>query len=69
MFLSDADVRTMTGIDPAIHRPVKLKNWLEGRGYVENQTFFRRADGWYSVMQPQARTAVVPARPQVRRRA
>jgi len=69
MFLPDADVEAMTGISREKHRPVKLKNWLLDRGYVENETFFRRTDGWYSVMAPQARTVVVPPRPQVRGRA
>jgi hypothetical protein len=52
-----------------VHKPVKLKNWLEDNDFVLGETFFRRVDGWYSVMHPQARTATVPARPQVRRRA
>jgi hypothetical protein len=59
----------MSGVIRGEHRPVKLKNWLEARGWVEDVTFFRRADGWYSVMSPQARTNIEPVRPQVRRRA
>ena len=67
MFLPDSTVSAMTGIDFKIHKPVRLKNWLKANGYVEGETFFRRVDGWYSVMAPQARTTFVPERPQVRR--
>jgi hypothetical protein len=65
MFLPDSQVTAMTGISRDEHRPVKLYNWLIARGWVENETFFERADGWYSVMAPQAR-AFVPERPQLR---
>jgi hypothetical protein len=67
MFLPDSEVTAMTGCIQGKHKPVRLKNWLTANGYVEGETFFRRVDGWYSVMAPQARTTVVPNRPQVRR--
>jgi hypothetical protein len=69
MFLPDEQVDLMTGIDREKHKPVRLKNWLDDYGYVLGETYFKRVDGWYSVMAPQARTTFVPARPQVRRRA
>jgi hypothetical protein len=69
MFLTDGDVTAMTGIRQEEHKPVRLKNWLKLHGYVEDVTFFRRVDGWYSVMAPQARAAVEPVRAKVRRRA
>ncbi len=69
MFLPDSTVTLMTGCEPGKHKPVKLKNWLTGNGYTLGVDFFRRVDGWYSVMAPQARTAFEPDRPKVRQRA
>jgi hypothetical protein len=69
LYQTDSEVEAMSGAVRGKHKPVKLKNWLTANGYVEKVTFFRRIDGWYSVMHPQARTAIEPARPQVRRRA
>ncbi len=69
MFLSDTEVDAMTGLDRKKHRPCTLRRWLEERGYTENVDFFRRLDGWYSVMHPSQRAAIEAPRPRVRRRA
>jgi hypothetical protein len=65
VFLTDSDVEQMTGCKQGKHYPVKLKRWLVDHGYVEDVTFFKRVDGWYSVMSPQAR-ATSPDRPRLR---
>jgi hypothetical protein len=65
----ESEVEAASGVIRGKHKPVKLKNWLEDNDFVLGETFFRRVDGWYSVMHPQARTSIVPVRPQVRRRA
>ncbi len=68
-WMTDADVKAMTGCDPETHRPSTLRRWLLENGYVEKVDFFRRIDGWYSVMHPHQRTAVEAPRPRVRKRA
>lgn len=70
MFLPDSEVAAMSGISQDKHKPVKLKNWLKANGYTLGVDCFRRVDGWYSVMTPQARTIAEPdERPKVRQRA
>ncbi len=68
MFLTDKEVEQMTGCRQSEHKPVRLKNWLDAYGYVLGVTYFKRIDGWYSVMAPQSR-AVDVGRPRVRQRA
>jgi hypothetical protein len=69
VFLTDDQVRAMTGCERGKHRPVTLRRWLVENGYVEKVDFFKRHDGWYSVMHPHQRTAVEAPRPTVRKRA
>lgn len=68
-FLTDAEVEAMTGCSRERHQSRTLRNWLIENGYVEKVDFFRRRDGWYSVMHPHQRTAVEVPRPKVRKRA
>ncbi len=73
MFLTDDQLEHMTGIA----RPKRLRAatcaalrvWLLEHGYTEDVDFFRRADGWYSVLHPSQRAAIEPPRPRVRKRA
>lgn len=69
MFLSDEQLEQMTGITRQGRRPGTLRSWLVERGWTENVDFFKRADGWYSVLHPAHRAAVEVPRPKVRRRA
>ena len=65
MFLSDAEVEQMTGIVRGKNRPSTLRKWLEENHMVEGVDFFRRNDGWYSVMRPVQRAAEIH-RPKLR---
>lgn len=67
-FLSDDDVKAMSGLHPETHRPSTLRRWLVENGYTEKVDFFRRHDGWYSVLHPSQRAAVEVPRPKVRER-
>jgi hypothetical protein len=58
----------MSGCRQGKHRPSTLRRWLQANDYIEGVTFFKRIDGWYSVMSPQSRT-VTPDRPRLRIRA
>jgi hypothetical protein len=65
MFLTDAEVEQMSGCRKGRERPSTLRRWLERHDFVEDTTFFKRVDGWYSVMSPNARI-VAPDRPRLR---
>lgn len=69
MFLTDDQVERMTGAKRGEHRPCTLRRWLLDRGFVEDVDFFKRIDGWYSVMDPRTRQAIEAPRPRVRKRA
>lgn len=69
MFLTDHEVQQMTGIGREGRRPSTLRAWLIEHGYTEDVDFFKRVDGWYSVLHPSQRVAVEMPRPKVRRRA
>jgi hypothetical protein len=65
MFLSDAEVEQMTGVVKGKNRPSTLRRWLVDNHMVEGVDFFRRKDGWYSVVRP-AQRAVDRHRPKLR---
>lgn len=73
MFLNDSQIVDMTGIARpkriVAGRAAALRTWLVEHGFVEDVDFFRRADGWYSVMHPMMRAPAQAPRPTVRRRA
>lgn len=73
MFLTDAEVQQMTGIarPERVRRASceELRAWLVEHGYTEDVDFFKRVDGWYSVLHPSQRGAVEVPRPRVRKRA
>jgi hypothetical protein len=52
MFLTEAELEQMSGLSRKHNRPSTLKKWLIETGFRENVDFFRRHDGWYSLMRP-----------------
>lgn len=73
MFLTDSEVQQMTGIarPQRIRKAAaeELRAWLVEHGYTEDVDFFKRIDGWYSVLHPAQRAAIELPKPRVRRRA
>lgn len=69
MFLTDEQVEAMSGVSRAKkHRACTLRRWLIENGYTEKVDFFRRHDGWYSVIHPMHRAVLAVGRPAVRRK-